>query len=1034
MHIIFYLLMLLFLAMTSQSVAGETMHINLELSIDIREPGLTGIAGMELAPNQTIVLDTHGISVSKVQLNDKIAPVQPSKNTMTIGPFDKKTQVIIHYTKDLALLKNQGHGAISTMEHGMHGNTLVQDTLVLTEAWYPRPSDYAVYSLTVITPKDLTSVSEADTVEVSSDGDQRRWRFHFDHPRKDVSLAVGPYEIHRIQHEDVELLCYFYPEDRGLVRTYLEKIAYYLELYRPLLGDYPFKRFAVVENRAPTGFGFASYTLLGQQVVRLPFIPDTSLGHEFVHSWFGNSVYVDFDKGNWCEGLTSYLSDYLYKEKAGKGAQYRKELLINYQSYITAADTSITDFRWGQDKKHRAVGYGKTAMLFHMLRNQVSDEAFYRAIRAFYEQYRFKPASWEDIRRAFEQTVSQDLTHFWDQWLTRKDIPEIKVELEQKGEDVYLVITQKTDPPYTLTIPVAIKTRDGDMRWQITVTKGTERIRLPRSDVEAVAVDPGYDVMRGLTDQEFPAVLSRVLGASNRYFVKTSPIYDKFAEILKADGFAELQAAQSADWNKGAVLWLGKPNTDFTRLFGESVLSQRRDMNPQGVLIEVRNNPVASSYPLCLIQAPSAQLLEMLVPKLSHLGQYSTIFMDNEGKLTIKETEPKENGIRVELNNNIEVIDTRTITDLSRALNSVLPGQVVYVGEKHDEFGDHMAQLRVIEELQKRGHRLAVGMEMFQRPFQGVLDAYLKGEMDERTFVERTEYLKRWGYDYHLYQPIIRFCKEHNIPIIALNLEMEISQKVARDGINSLSEEELKRIPANIDWNDEAYKNLLERVFTAHAEGPVQNFDNFYQAQILWDETMALSAAQYLEKNPQLTLVVLAGTGHIAHRHGIPNRLKRRIGRNDLLIICLHDDIDATSADLLLSCPSLTPPFSAKLGVMLEEQENGLVIKEVSPHGGAKAAGIEAGDIIRTVDGAPVKKIPDLKLALLFKKENDSIEIELLDKNKKTQRKTITLTSMTGQFGMTSAGMPHPAHLQQTVQSKTGQPGTKPPSTAGKSK
>jgi len=313
------------------------------------------------------------------------------------------------------------------------------------------------------------------------------------------------------------------------------------------------------------------------------------------------------------------------------------------------------------------------------------------------------------------------------------------------------------------------------------------------------------------------------------------------------------------------------------------------------------------------------------------------------------------------------------------------------------------------------------------------MDSYLRNDIDEKTFVEKTEYLKRWSYDYHLYRPIIRFCKENNIPIIALNLEAEISQKVAREGIGGLSEEELQRIPQNIDWGNDAYKRLLKRIFTAHADGPVQNFDNFYQAQLLWDETMALSAAQYLNKNPQQTLVILAGTGHVAHRYGIPSRLKRLTDRDDWVIICAHEDLDSTAADLFLSPAPLNPPFSAKLGVVLEEHEKGLLIKEVATHGVAKTVGMEPGDIIQAVDGTPVKRIQDLKLLMLFKQENDPVEVEVLDKNKKMQKKTMNLTSMTGPFGMATTAMTAPTHLQQVQHTAQPRP-AKTPSATGKVK
>ena len=89
----------------------------------------------------------------------------------------------------------------------------------------------------------------------------------------------------------------------------------HIDRYEALHGPYPFEKFAVVENFFPTGYGFPSFTLLGSRVLRLPFIPDTSLRHEVAHCWWGNGVFVDAAGGNWCEGLTTYVADYLAKEE-----------------------------------------------------------------------------------------------------------------------------------------------------------------------------------------------------------------------------------------------------------------------------------------------------------------------------------------------------------------------------------------------------------------------------------------------------------------------------------------------------------------------------------------------------------------------------------------------------------------------------------------------------------------------------------------------------------------------------------------------
>ena len=64
-----------------------------------------------------------------------------------------------------------------------------------------------------------------------------------------------------------------------------------------------------------------SFTLLGSQVIRLPFILASSYPHEILHNWWGNSVFVDYESGNWCEGLTAYMADHLIQEQRGRGRE-----------------------------------------------------------------------------------------------------------------------------------------------------------------------------------------------------------------------------------------------------------------------------------------------------------------------------------------------------------------------------------------------------------------------------------------------------------------------------------------------------------------------------------------------------------------------------------------------------------------------------------------------------------------------------------------------------------------------------------------
>ncbi|MEW6674409.1 MAG: M1 family aminopeptidase [Nitrospirota bacterium] len=158
-------------------------------------------------------------------------------------------------------------------------------------------------------------------------------------------LLEGRYKVVNERFRDIDIYAYFFPEEATLASTYIEYTKKYLELYEGLIGRYPYRRFSIVEGILPEGYSMPTFTLLGQDVVSLPFIVETSLGHEILHQWFGNLVYIDYKNGNWAEGITTYLSDHLYEEQKGKGWEYRKKILIDYKSYVAPEkETPLKDF------------------------------------------------------------------------------------------------------------------------------------------------------------------------------------------------------------------------------------------------------------------------------------------------------------------------------------------------------------------------------------------------------------------------------------------------------------------------------------------------------------------------------------------------------------------------------------------------------------------------------------------------------------------------------------------------------------------
>lgn len=206
------------------------------------------------------------------------------------------------------------------------------------------------------------------------------------------------------------------------------------------------------------------------------------------------------------------------------------------------------------------------------------------------------------------------------------------------------------------------------------------------------------------------------------------------------------------------------------------------------------------------------------------------------------------------------------MVDLKRA-------KLVFVGEFHDNKDHHDAQLKVIKELYERGSVVAVGLEMFRSNSQKELDRWVQGEMSEDEF--RKVFENNWGSHWRLYRDIFVFARDKNIPLLGLNISREIPQKVAKSGFASLNKEQLAQLPGVSCDVDEEYQDFIRRALGAHGYHEKTSFTNFCEAQMVWDTTMAWKLVNYLEENPDQTVVVLAGSGH-SWKRGIPEQVRRK--------------------------------------------------------------------------------------------------------------------------------------------------------------
>ncbi|MFQ5644419.1 MAG: ChaN family lipoprotein, partial [Thiogranum sp.] len=337
------------------------------------------------------------------------------------------------------------------------------------------------------------------------------------------------------------------------------------------------------------------------------------------------------------------------------------------------------------------------------------------------------------------------------------------------------------------------------------------------------------------------------------------------------------------------------------------------------------------------------------------------------------------------------VLDLNAYTTVEQLIPALAEKRVVFVGERHNRYDHHLIQLEVIRGLHRLHPELAIGMEIFQQPFQRYLDDYVSGAISEQEMLRATEYYRRWRMDYRLYAPILRYAREHRLPVIALNLPLELTRKVGRVGIEGLSAEERARLPAGIDRSDAAYEEHVKAVFERHPGNNGQKFEHFLEVQLLWDEAMAERAAGFLQAHPGHHMVVVAGNEHVAYGRTMPKRLTRRIETSTAVILNNWEGaIKRSLADYLLLPAVRRLPPAGKIGALLEEEDGVLRVAECLDDSPCAAAGITAGDRFVSIDNASVDSLADLRLAMWDKQPGDTISVAMLRKRWFSAGKTTT--------------------------------------------
>ncbi len=387
--------------------------------------------------------------------------------------------------------------------------------------YYPMGREsMASFKLTANIPDSWESISDGNRLSTETKAGRKIQSWGNPFKNDGNMFMAAPFVTKSTWVDDIEVACYFFEADTGLFDQYLPATAGYIRQYSELIGPYPYERFTVVENFFPTGYGMPAWTLLGQQVIRLPFIVFTSLGHEVLHNWWGNSVYVDYDRGNWCESATVYGADYRYKlQRSPEAAKtYRKDILKQYVNYVTEEnDFPIREFINRTSPETRTIGYNKAMMVYHMIEEEIGKEPFFEAWKNVNLYYQGQKISWEEWITAFEETSGKDLSHIIPQWIDQAGAPVLDLSINNVSENtVDFTLLEKSGQNYHLEVPIHF---DNGFDTTVVLNSPSTSYSISMGEkAQSISIDPELHLFRRLYAEEIEPILSAALGNKNKMF------------------------------------------------------------------------------------------------------------------------------------------------------------------------------------------------------------------------------------------------------------------------------------------------------------------------------------------------------------------------------------------------------------------------------------------------------------------------------------------------------------------------------------
>ena len=439
---------------------ADVQHVKLDVTLDFEQETISGTVSTTLS---ALYDDLTSVSFDAIDLHiERVALVGDGK-TLSYSYDGKKLNVTLdrpyHYGEVFTVAVTY-HAKPRTGLHFI--KPAPEDPTRPVQAWtfgqpsyhrywfpcHDAPNDRATTEIIATVPAQFTTIANGRLLGVTDHGATRthHWRHDVPHAAYLVSLVVGDFAVIEDHYKDIPVTYYVRPDRQNDAHFYLGKTPQMMAFFSEYTGvEYPYNKYAQTVVEIYTGAmehttcTTHSFMLLMDERAALDMDLVPVVAHELAHQWFGDLITCrDWPNGWLNEGFATYFEE-LWEEH-DQGADYFKRSMLSLKKGYLGEDSQyrrpIVYNVYHSDGFELFDGhmYNKGGWVLHMLRHQLGETAFRRAIHTYLEHYRTKEVITADLERTFEEATGRSLARFFQQWVYQGGYPAFEVNYSWDGE------------------------------------------------------------------------------------------------------------------------------------------------------------------------------------------------------------------------------------------------------------------------------------------------------------------------------------------------------------------------------------------------------------------------------------------------------------------------------------------------------------------------------------------------------------------------------------------------------------------------